>query len=473
MSKAFLSHKEAFAAEAEALACALREVIPGVDIFRAEDIEKGGDWREAINAELAAAKCFIMLYTNPELDWSWCFYEAGAFVTTGRKRRRVFCLHPCTVDPPSPLANLQSVKAEQADIEKWIRDFCGVLRRRKPNAKAVQAAAAKIEKLVNATGPIRERKIKPYIWIDPPLPAGIANWNAAKIPEIDFSEAAVSVDEESARQLLFSERPNLTLLPFLRRIACDVPQESGKIEFWIRKFFESLQSAVSNRLLFQEAAYFRHENGSIYRPVVVSYAKDASGGRLRLLVVFASAFGSPLTEAPGLMQRLSDSVRLAVRTRLEVLDPFLGQLARIHQERVLSQRPEDEIARNSPVGRRIVEALDTIWQEAIAHGVRPNEAPPILFEGLAQRKYEDLRRDALRTWNQLRRVAGEEDQQGTGDYPETERLLAEVGRFTEAYLALALPRLQHLLLPAGASTRSRSSPSAVRPKVIRLAALAG
>jgi hypothetical protein len=44
-------------------------------------------------------------------------------------------------------------------------------------------------------------------------------------------------------------------LPFLRRIACDNNDEPRKVEFWVKKFFESLQQAIEGKLNFQEAAY--------------------------------------------------------------------------------------------------------------------------------------------------------------------------------------------------------------------------
>jgi hypothetical protein len=53
-----------------------------------------------------------MLYTNPELDWSWCFYEAGGFINKGRKPRPVYCVHPETVEPPSRLIWLINAPVE-------------------------------------------------------------------------------------------------------------------------------------------------------------------------------------------------------------------------------------------------------------------------------------------------------------------------------------------------------------------------
>jgi hypothetical protein len=357
----------------------------------------------------------------------------------------VFCLHPKTVDPPSPLANLQAIQAEQADIEKWIRnDLCDVLKcRPKQTEDKLKATAKDIARLVNATAPLQEVILKPYIWIEPKWSG---DWTK-KIPEIDFADASVSIDRDSAWELGFSVPPNLTLLPFLRRIACD-SSEPGKVEFWIKKFFESLQRAAEGSLNFQEAAYFRHENGGIYRPIVVSYAKNASGTKCRLRVVFATAFATPLTDSPGVMQRLSIGARLAVRTKLEVLEPFLGHTSQIYRDKVLSTRPENEVSRKNPVGGRLVEALDAIFQEALSHGMRPGGSAPQLFEGSAQKTYEDLRNRGLRIWDQIKQVAPREDRNATGKYPETERLLAELSQINEDYLALVLPRIEELLVPA-------------------------
>jgi hypothetical protein len=446
VNKVFLSHKTTFAEQAEALARALEEAAPGAKIFQSEDIDKGQDWRDRIHHELERAKCFILLYTDPKLDWSWCFYEAGAFMSKCSKPRPVFCLHPKTVEPPSPLANLQTIRAERQDIEKWLgNDLCPLLNcRRRQKEDRRKATVKDIERLVNATGPIQETSLKPYIWIKPKWSG---DWTATgNIPEIDFSDASISIDPTSATQLGFSAPPNLALLPFLRRIACDTSED--EVEFWIKKFFESLQSAVRESLHFQEAAYFRHENGKIYRPVVVSYAKNASGTRCSLRVVFAEAFGSPLTDSPGLVERLSIGARLAVRTRLEVLDPFLGRTSQVHRQKVLSTRPEDEVSRNNPVGGRVVEALDAIWREALSHGMRPEEPAPKLFEGAAQNSYESIRNRGIEVCNELKRVAQMEDERGKGDYPETERLLADLKKVNEDYLALMLPRIEELLVPA-------------------------
>ncbi len=451
MGKVFLSHKQHFANEAEQLDALLSKAVPGANVFRSEDIDKGKEWRTAIDEELDDAKCFVLLYTSPEQDWSWCFYEAGRFSRKGRRPRPVGCLHPEAIELPSPLANLQGIKARSADIRKWLGgQFFRDVRSSKPSAAELGETADAIEKLVNGM-PTKENFLKPYIWIVPKTPT---DWDASnKSRTIDFSNASVEVDRISANSLGFSDTPSLELLPFLRRISCETDAQPGKIEFWISKFFESLQGAVDGMSNFQEEAYFRHENGKILRPVVVSFTRCAGGPVCRLRVIFAEAFGSPLTDAPGPTQRLSIGARLAIRTRLEIVDPFIGRVSQIQLEKSRSRRAEDEIGRKIGIGSRLVEALDTIVREAASHGMRLGEDPPKLFEGAAQHEYEAIRDRGQEVWTQLNEAAPIGDQ--TGDYSKTETMLGELKRINEDYLALALPRLEELLVPA--TKRRRSS----------------
>ena len=120
---AFLSHKNQHANAARALRDALNIVFAKDEVFLTEDIDKGEDFRNEIDRALDQAKCFVLLYTDPKLDWSWCFYEAGAFAKMkGPPGRPVFCLHPVEVVPPSPLANLQTIQATPEQLENWIRN---------------------------------------------------------------------------------------------------------------------------------------------------------------------------------------------------------------------------------------------------------------------------------------------------------------------------------------------------------------
>ena len=449
---AFLSHKNQHANAAKALRDALNIVFAKDEVFLAEDIDKGEDFRNEIDRALDQAKCFVLLYTDPKLDWSWCFYEAGAFAKMkGPPGRPVFCLHPAEVVPPSPLANLQTIQATPEQLENWIRNnLCKIKECRQPTSTELSEKIKIIENLFTSEAPVpaetpEEKTLKPYIWIDPP--GDEPNWGDKSAVSQYFSRATVLIDSASAMQLGYAEAPKgKELLPFLRELSSDAEWNNNRVEFWISKFFDSLWEAAHERLLFQDAAYFRHESGKILRPVVVSYAKNSTGRKRKLRVIFASELGSPLTDSPSTTQRLSVGIRLAVRTRLEVLESFLGRMSQVHRDKVLSDDPRDEIATRNPVGVRVYEALDAILQEAAAHGMRPNDKPPKLFEKLdQQQKYEEIRQNATKSWNALTKKVLEEDKNKTGEYPESERLLAELDKYNQAYLDLCLPRLRELL----------------------------
>jgi hypothetical protein len=446
MTTVFLSHKSQDKCAAEVLRSALSIFFGEEQVFLAEEIDKGKDFRKEIDRALGEAKCFVLLYTDPKLDWSWCFYEAGAFAKiAGQTERPVFCLHPADVEPPSPLANLQTIPATSEQLKNWIQeDLCQIEGYRLPGGQELFTNIEQIEKQINDAGPVEEKPLKPFIRIN--LIGAEPSWDDEREVSEYFSHATVSIDAVSAMQLGYAEPPKgKELLPFLRELAADAEWTNNRVEFWIAKFFESLRDARKDRLNFQEAAYFRHESGRILRPVVVSYEKNSFGTKRRLHVIFASELGSPLTDNPSTILRLSVGIRLAVRTRLEVLDPFLGKMSQVHRTKVLSNCARDAIARRNPVGGRVTEALDAILQEALAHGMRPHDAPPILFEKPAQQQYEEIRARATDVWIELKEKALEEDQKGTGEYPESERLLTELERTNQAYLDLSLPRLGELL----------------------------
>jgi hypothetical protein len=104
---------------------------------------------------------------EPELDWSWCFYEAGKFL---RKGHKVGCLHPKNVKLPSRLANLQNTTANQNDIRKWLEgDFFREVRSRRPTKQALDRAVKAIENCVSGM-PATEGTLEPYISIRPKTP---------------------------------------------------------------------------------------------------------------------------------------------------------------------------------------------------------------------------------------------------------------------------------------------------------------
>jgi hypothetical protein len=229
---AFLSHKVKDAELAAKICSELETVFPSVKIFLSEGIRKAGDFRKEIANALTEASFFILLYTDPGDDWSWCFYEVGCYRSLNPDlsddERPVYCLHAEEVPPPSPIANLQTTTSDAGDIERWIGHVASYLKQKAPPRRKVTAAAKKIEHEIKARNILFEQVIKPYIWIKPAWPGPKPKWNARKLPAISLDNALVTIDKESATQLGWSApKQDIGLLEFLQLLDCESGASAG------------------------------------------------------------------------------------------------------------------------------------------------------------------------------------------------------------------------------------------------------
>jgi len=468
---AFLSHKVTDGDLAVKCQKALRDLL-NIKVFMSEDIPKGTNWREDIHSAINKADCFILLFTDPIEDWSWCLYEAGLYgrsspQANGSRRRPIYCLHFRNTPPPSPLADLQTVRADVDEIQKFINNLYETFKYPLPRYERIQAAARRIEQAFKGIDVLSEVDIKPYVWVIPEWPnRSKPNFNAAKLPAIRFENALVEVDRDSAAMLGFGTPPrNYTLKQFLNILDTDASQYSHRPSLWMNNFFQSLMRGVSADLKMQEIAFFRHEEGVVLRPIVVSVAKNQDATTCRLKVRFSRTVAPPAVDQPDPVQRLADGVRLGVRTRIEVIEAFSGRMSQIYHDKVLSDSPMEEVGRNFTV--RMIKALQAIRDEAMAHGFNPKAPPPRLFADQAeQRRYQNIRDRGILLWDELAKAATKEDQEGRGRYVETERLLAELRKMNDEYLKVALPRLDALL------RTSRLNPISARAFVKRRASKA-
>jgi hypothetical protein len=69
----------------------------------------------------------VLVFTDPDEDWGWCLYETGFFDglshLSDTKQRRICCLHHESAAPPSPIADLQTVRANEDDVKKWLLEL--------------------------------------------------------------------------------------------------------------------------------------------------------------------------------------------------------------------------------------------------------------------------------------------------------------------------------------------------------------
>ena len=128
---------------------------------------------------------------------------------------------------------------------------------------------------------------------------------------------------------------------------------------------------------------------------------------------------------PTRLQLLANGLRLAVRTRLEVLDKYRGTMAKESARLRQSKDPVEELGKRFPLGSRILESIRAIVLEAELQGSRPNDPPPYLFRDDAQQATYERIRGQFKSWlTKFQAVTREEDYEAKGKYIQTERLLA-------------------------------------------------
>jgi hypothetical protein len=236
----------------------------------------------------------------------------------------------------------------------------------------------------------------------------------------------------------------MDLLKFLQTLDCEPAKTADKRAYWIERFYASLRIAVDGLLELQEVAYFRHAEGYIYRPVVVSVSKSEDKKQLKLKVVFAHAVNQPTVDHPLPIQRLADGIRLGIRTRIEVFGGFAGRMSELYQEMLQTTSPTDEITKRSPVGRRLAEVLRAITEEGRLNGLRQDAvAPHLFFTERDQKEYESIRGDAIAIWEKI--LAQAEDDDKSGQFEKTESLIDDLKALNKRYLAIAVPQLAAML----------------------------
>jgi hypothetical protein len=127
-SNIFFSHKVKDEPVTRNIIELLHRNTENVQCFISEDITKGKDWRHEIALHLKLSGILVLVFTDPDEDWGWCLYETGFFdalmqIHDAAQTRLIYCLHNSSTTPPSPIANLQTIKAEPDDVSKWLSEL--------------------------------------------------------------------------------------------------------------------------------------------------------------------------------------------------------------------------------------------------------------------------------------------------------------------------------------------------------------
>jgi hypothetical protein len=289
--------------------------------------------------------------------------------------------------------------------------------------------------------------LRPSVLLYPAwLPTGEPDWRPFKVPKdlpLDRSEVVIE-NQLSTYQLGFNTNPQrMNVLECFKRLDVD---GSDIKRPWIDMFLDSLQSTLEDRITDQHVVYFRSVRGNILRPIIESIKRSDDGSECVCRVVFVDAFAPPSSGNPSRMQLLANGLRLAVRTRLEVLDKYRGVMAQESSRLAQSDDPVEALGKLHPLGARILESLRTIVLEAELQGSKLDTPAPNLFDDdTKQATYERIR-GAFKSWFiKFQAATKEEDSDPEGKYIKTERLLDDLYEMNQKYIAIAAPTFLKML----------------------------
>ena len=196
----------------------------------------------------------------------------------------------------------------------------------------------------------------------------------------------------------------------------------------------------------QHVVYFRSMMGNILRPIIESVKRSDDGTECECRVVFVDAFAPPSSSNPSRVQLLANGLRLAVRTRLEVLEKYRGAMAQESSRLAQSEDPAEALGKLHPLGARILGSMRTIVLEAELQGTKLDTPPPNLFDDdTKQATYERIREEFKSWFIKFQAVTKEEDNEPEKKYNQTEQLLDELYEFNKKYIAIAAPTFLNML----------------------------
>jgi hypothetical protein len=432
----FVSHK----ASNPTLAKAARDIVKileagtkNTEFFLSEEIEPGDQWFPEIVKKIESADCLLLLYLDPAQDWSWCMFEAGLFSAYKPKdeERRLYCIHYTESPPPGPLNEIQTTTITLDRMKTFLESLYNTTRQRDDPSTSSSNLGRTASRLVKLLKNCRPKKyatthLWPSVLLRPAgLPACRPDWRVVGVPKglpLDQSEVCIE-DAQCVKMLDFSRDPgSMKVVEFLERLDTEGPEAERP---WMKKFLDTLQSALEGHMPDQHVVYFRGAKGNIFRPIIDSIKTSDDGSECECRIVFVDAFAPPPMSNPTELQRLANGLRLAVRIRLEVLDKYRGAIAKESARLRRSEDPADDLGKRFPLGSRILETIQAILLEAELQGSKPDDPPLYLFR---------------ESWlTEFQAVAAEEDNKAEGKYIQTERLLDKLYDMNKEYIAIAAP----------------------------------
>lgn len=447
--KIFISHKQE-EGEAARKIKSLLEYFGNdrLSCFVSELIAPGKPYPERIEEELRESLWFLFLYTDPQLTWDWCLYEAGMFRGWMEPHDRLTCLYHREGHLPDAISRFQAVKAEPEGVEVFLRELYtkpplpaiepvgegdpGVPAMDPINPKIADSQEdfdSLITRLCEAVGspaPEKERiHHNKYVFLTPEWPHdGEPSWPLTDDEtRIELASCAVTTDDKTAALFGLGAAPRDATWESL--IGHYTRQDGGD-QRWLDELEDSLNQACRRLAVQPVFANFRaSESGKIFRPMIyrTDFALDGSTCECRVIFIDSLSRGSS-REQPEDVRVLLTSLRLAIRLRWEILERFQNKLEILHAE-----------TPDAAIGAELKERLELIQWESDSLGLLDRDKLISVFPEEDRQKVHEMYdewEDLGPTLFDAEKIVDQERR-----YSDMEVALGRLAKLNEEYLRMA------------------------------------
>ena len=326
----FFSHKVNDSGVTQALKDLLDSHTENVEFHISEQIEKGTAWRKAIAELLNRANFLVLVFTDPNEDWGWCLYELGFFdaLSQSESRRRIWCLHNASTDPPPPIADLQTIPAKKTDVEQWLKElFRGTEQTKELFWKNIPELAEEICKLFLVDQ-------KP-IYSQPSVNIR-ADRTLLKSPDDLPDSATIQGDQRLMGELLGAYSAKIDWRSLKERFR-RFPSSAEVNLNTLKEISRTIYSICNHGIVYPaQGVLFVEQGPKRYRPVLTR-AKDITNDQIDCEIMLVEDVGGQLQNIGKPLGALLTAIRMAVRIRWEIVRPFslkIRTLARLNSQKL-------------------------------------------------------------------------------------------------------------------------------------------
>jgi hypothetical protein len=433
----FFSHKVNDSGVTKALKDLLDSHTEYVEFHISEQIEKGIAWRKAIADLLNRANFLVLVFTDPNEDWGWCLYESGFFaaLSQSESRRRIWCLHNASTEPPKPIADLQTIPANKTDVEQWLKELFRETKQTK------EVFLKNIPELAEEICELFSTDQKPFY--SQPSVNIIADRTLLKSPDDLPDNTTIQGDQRLMGELfgIFSTKIGWKSLKERFRT---FPNSAEVNLNTLKEISRAIYSICNHSTVHPAQGIFFVEQGpKRYRPVL-SRAKDITKDQIDCEIMLVEDVGGQLQNMDKPLAALLTAVRIAMRIRWEIVRPFSSKVQML--ARLDSQKLRFDLQT----------CFNNIFLEAEFRGNYSSGDLLDAFEGADKEKLLDI----IDKWNETHpkiwRGIGFSDVTKTFGEVSKEPMSAEdqcllqsglqkLERLNRDYLAMAVPRVQVLI----------------------------